>query len=133
MTLSDQLQKAVELARQGDVDGALAIIFAEGQAPDPQAQGFVFMLLSRSDLDKACRLADRCPEAAESEADRSLWLLRRGLLQLDRDDKMRALVDLNQVLRMDVNDDHTEQARRAMARTLNPDPPEDLVSAYTVK
>lgn len=124
MPLAPALQEALDRARRGDVQGALDLLLGEeAPEPDENVQGFVFMLLkARGDLDEALRLADGCTAGAADDFARSVWLLRRGLLHLDRDDKMRAMVDLNHVLRLAVTPDHTEQARRALARTLDPDP-----------
>lgn len=127
MAVAPILQQAVELSRTGDIEGALKLLLESGEALDDEhSESFVYLLLkSRPDLDDALTLVNKKLEAAEGEEQKSLWMLRRGLLYLDRDDKMRAMVDLNMVARKDVNPDHADQARRALGRCLDPDPPRD--------
>jgi hypothetical protein len=127
MAVAPILQQAVELSRTGDIEGALKLLLEHDEPLDDEhSQAFVYLMLkSRPDLDDALALVNKKIEGAQSEEQTSLWTLRRGLLYLDRDDKMRAMVDLNQVARKEVNPDHADQARRALGRCLDPDPPRD--------
>jgi len=113
----ERLERALALARAGNVDGALAILeeASEG-APDENLEGFLFMLVRGRDRERAIALATRCIARVEHDLSRSTWLLRRGLLHLEAEDPQAAFADLMAVLQLNVNDSHAEQARLAMAR-----------------
>lgn len=101
------LEDALNLSRQGDVDGAIRIL----RAIEPKSEAHWSLLWQLApDLDVAnagCALA-KTPIA------RSTWALRRGLLHLDARRKQPALADLQTVLKLRANDDHQAQARTAL-------------------
>ncbi len=113
------LWRALDLARRGDVQGAIDAL--DDAQDDPNKEALMFTLLRATGrLDDAiAAAAARLAHPDLDDGGRSLWSLRRGLLYLEAGDDKSALMDLTTVLRLDQNEHHCEQARVAMARTLN--------------
>ena len=109
------LNRALDLARAGDIDGALALL--EDAPLDEHVQGFLYMMLrARGRKEQAVTLCTDALKGADTALSRSTWMLRRGLMQLElKGAENAAFADLTGVLRLDASDDHTRQARRALA------------------
>ena len=107
------LTEALTLSRDGKVDEAAALLRAL-PALDDAARSLLFQL--SSDIDEQLRLAADAIEMAKGPVPRSNWLLRRGLLHLERSERAPALADLQLVLKLKANEGHVEQARAALLR-----------------
>lgn len=111
------LHRALDLARTGDIDGAIAALSEAGD--DPAKEALMYTLLRATGrLGEAIAVAGARLHEADDDPQKSLWSLRRGLLFLESGDDKSALMDLTMVLRLSCNEDHCEQARVAMSRTL---------------
>jgi hypothetical protein len=113
------LEEALKLSRDGDVDGAAAMLRAARAAGDANEAclSLLFQLVSkRSVPDEAIEIAGAGLALAKTPVARSNWALRRGLAHLERSERAAALVDLQLVLKLKANDGHVEQARAALLR-----------------
>jgi hypothetical protein len=113
--MSGVLGEAVRLARDGDVDGAVALLRGDDAPRDDAHRSLLFQLLSARE--KYREAADVCAEAlraAANDAARSTWTLRRGLCFLDAGDKSAAAKDLQAVVKLAAVDEHVERARKGL-------------------
>lgn len=113
------LDEVLALARAGEVDAAAEVLReARGNGPLAEEHLSVFFQLTskRGPTDEALAI---CAEALALDLRplaRSNWTLRRGLLCLERQERARALADLQAVLKLQANEGHVEQARAALLR-----------------
>lgn len=114
-----KLFEALQLSQTGDVDGALRVLEDAGEegALSADGLGLQFMLLMRAGRsDEALDVCTVSIERFDKPLARSTWLLRRGLMYVDRERKRPALDDLQRVIMLDASDDHQRTAREALLR-----------------
>lgn len=114
-----KLFEALRRSQSGDVDGAIVLLeeLATEGAPSADALGLHFMLLMRAGRTScALELCGVALEHLEDPLARSTWLLRRGLMYVERERKNEALDDLQQVIILDASEDHQLTARQALLR-----------------
>lgn len=106
------------MARTGDVLGAVALLEdARATGLSEAERSLLFQLLSSKELFRdAISVATDAVNAAERPLPRSNWLVRRGLLYIETNDRDRALADLLEVQRLRANEGHLEQARAALVK-----------------
>lgn len=113
------LEQALALSRDGDVDGAAAVL-REARAHGPLSDAhlsLLFQLVTKTGIsDEAFDVADAALSQAKTPIARSMWAMRRGLAHLERAQRDQALADLQLVLKLKANDGHVEQARAALLR-----------------
>ena len=113
----DTLRKALQKARQGNLDGAIADLerAAPAERADDGQLGMLYLMLrSRGDQEKALDVACRALEIAGDQLPFSTWLLRRCLLYIELDRSQEATKDLTRVIGMGLNDAQVRQAQRAL-------------------
>ncbi len=115
MTDATLVEQALQLARAGDVDGAVALLRGDDAPRDDAHRSLLFQLLSsREKLHAAVDVCNEALRAASTPAATSTWTLRRGLCWLDAGDKTKAAADLQAVLKLKAVDDHIERAKRGL-------------------
>jgi tetratricopeptide (TPR) repeat protein len=113
------LLEALRRSTSGDVEGALTLLDESQAAGDLDAEGLGlrFLLLQKVGREQdAMDTAGAALEVVDKPLQRSTWLLRRGMLALDLEEPLAALRDFQEVMRLDVSEDHTLQARAALLR-----------------
>ncbi|MCC7070606.1 MAG: hypothetical protein IT383_04745 [Deltaproteobacteria bacterium] len=113
------LDEVLALARAGAVDAAADLLReARRNAPLPAELLSLFFQLAtkRGPCEEGLELCAEALTLAARPLDRSNWLLRRALLQLELGDRANAQADLLAVLKLRANEGHLEQARAALLR-----------------
>lgn len=113
--MADVLEDALRLAREGDTEGALALLRGDDAPRDEAHRSLLFQLLSARERHREA--ADVCGEAirtATTDAARSTWTLRRGLCFLEAGDKNAAVKDLQAVLSLNAVEEHVARAKKGL-------------------
>jgi hypothetical protein len=115
------LNRALDKAQSGDIDGALALL---NEAPNEDMNENVFgmiyfLLMAKDRKEDAIALATRCLTHPSEDLIQSKWFLRRGMLQLNLNQKDKAQADFAEVLKLRANEDHVRQVGQAMANFLD--------------
>lgn len=118
MSTPSLLDRALELARTGDVNGAVTLLEGARSAGLSESERtLLFSLLSSKErFREAIDVATDALAPAPKPFSRSNWLLRRALLLIEVSERERALVDLLEVQKLRANEGHLEQARAALPK-----------------
>ena len=98
------------------MDGALALL-DDADVRDLGTSSFRFMLYMRSGrIDDALALTRDVLDTDLEKLPRSTWLLRRGLIHVQRGERGLAVEDLMAVTLLSASEDHLQQAQAALLR-----------------
>ena len=121
MSITELLVTASNRSKRGDIRGALSMVQTwqenNPDLEDPNVDGLRFMLTrALGDKEQAIEIANQRLNHEQSKLSKSTWLLRRGLLYIEKEDGQNALADMNEVLRLGTNEHHLRQARVGLLR-----------------